>query len=77
MKVKLFSKDVTVDVKFNTERLGHGNGEISYYGEKLGNTKSQQLELILNRMVQNKVELELAIEELVEYLDNKRKLEEE
>ena len=76
MKVKECRKDVTVDVKFNTERLGHGNGEISYYGEKLGNTKSHQLELILYRMKQNKEELELAIEELDEYLD-KRKLEEE
>ena len=76
MKVKEFSKNVTVDVKFNTERLGHGNGEISYYGQKLGNTKSHQLELILLRMKQNKEELELAIEELDEYLD-KRKLEEE
>ncbi len=64
MKVKQFSKDVTVDVKFDTERLGVGEGEISYYGNKLGNTKTEQLKLILNRMKHNAEELESAIQRL-------------
>ena len=59
--IKEFNKDISINVKFDTDKITFGRGYLSYQPTKLGNDKSMQRSNVLKQLKRNKEQLEVAI----------------
>jgi len=59
--IKEFNKDISINVKFDTDKIAFGRGYLSYQPTKLGNDKSMQRSNVLKQLKINKEQLEVAI----------------
>ena len=61
ISVKQFTKDLSVTIKFDTERVGFGRGELVYSAPKDGMSKDEQREYIYNKLQTHKMEIDKAL----------------
>ena len=61
ISVKQFTKDLSVTIKFDTERVGFGGGELVYFAPKGGMSRDEQREYIYNKLQTHKMEIEKAL----------------
>lgn len=67
LEVRETTKNISVDVPFNTNNIGFGSGYLSYMGSKTyGNTKEMQKQDIISQLKQNVIQLQTAITKLEE-----------
>jgi len=67
VKIKEFTKNITVLVPFTTENIGFGGNELAYFGSKThGNTKDMQKQDIISQLKLNVIQLQTVITELEE-----------
>tara|TARA_R110002072_G_scaffold269287_1_gene428589 strand:- start:174 stop:383 length:210 start_codon:yes stop_codon:yes gene_type:complete len=67
VKIKEFTKHISVYVEFDTESIGFGGNHLTYMGSKTyGNTKKQQKQDIISQLKLNVIQLLTAITELEE-----------
>ena len=64
---KVFTKDISISVPFDTNNIGFGGKHLIYFGSKTyGNTKDMQKQDIINQLKENVIQLQTAITELEE-----------
>ena len=61
IKLKEYTRDLSVTIKFDTERVGFGGGELVYFAPKGGMSKDEQREYIYNKLQTHKMEIEEAL----------------
>ena len=61
IKVKQFTKDLSVTIEFDTERVGFGGGELVYFAPKGGMSRDEQREYIYNKLQTHKMEIDKAL----------------
>ena len=67
VKIKEFTKHISVYVPFTTESIGFGGNQLSYMGSKThGNTKDMQKQDIISQLKENVIQLQTAITKLEE-----------
>ena len=65
IKIKEFTKSISIYVPFTTENIGLGSNKLSYFGSKTyGITKNMQKQNIINQLKLNVMQLQTAITEL-------------
>jgi|TARA_A100001201_G_scaffold137295_2_gene127055 hypothetical protein len=61
IKLKEYTKALSVTIKFDTESVGFGNGELIYLTPKGGMSKDEQREYIYNKLLTHKKEIDKAL----------------
>lgn len=65
IKIKEFTKSISIYVPFTTENIGLGGNELLYFGSKTyGITKNMQKQNIISQLKLNVMQLQTAITEL-------------
>ncbi len=67
--ILFWNKDISINVKFNTQDIGFGKGELTYYGKNLL-SKADQLESIFHQLKEQRNQLDEVIKEIDEKYGN-------
>lgn len=60
VKLQEYTKDLSVTIEFDTDRVAFGNEKLTYFAPK-GMSKDEQREYIFNKLQMHKLEIDKAL----------------